>query len=62
MFPLLGVKFAVPAAPLRSPWAVSSIVPAGQEVVRLHFRPTGAREDHTHVVGLIISDFVQPFG
>ena len=62
VFPLAGVAFAVPAEPLQAPWKISSRAAPAQEVVRLQFTPLGSREDHTHVLSLLVSDFVQPFG
>ena len=56
-----GVAFDVPRLASHEPWTVTSLVPASEEVVRLFFRPHGVREDHTHL-GVVVSDFVQPFG
>ena len=62
MFPLAGVLFSVPPSPQAGRWTVRSLLPATHETVKLEFLPTGTREDHTHVLGLLVSDFVQPFG
>lgn len=62
VFLLAGVNFAVPLEPLKAPWKISSRTGPAQEVVHLQFTPLGSREDHTHVLSLLVSDFVQPFG
>ncbi len=56
--PLGGVRFEVPADPARTPWRIRS---TADDEVDLELVPVGARADRVEL-GLVRSDFVQPFG
>ena len=56
--PLGGVRFTIPAAPLRDRWTIRS---RSGDQVDLRFQPLGARTDDTNL-GLVKSKFIQPYG
>lgn len=59
--PLGGVRFTLPADPLRQPWQIRSLRGGLQPEVDLTFAPQGARQQHLEL-GLLASRFVQPYG
>ncbi len=58
LWPLRGVRYDVPANPASEPWRIRSL---GGDEVDLTFHPRGARSERLNV-GLIVSEFVQPYG
>jgi hypothetical protein len=58
VYPLGGVRFALPPEPAREPWRIRSRT--GDEV-DLEFQPAGARKQNLNLL-LIQSEFVQPYG
>lgn len=60
VYPLGGVQFVLPKDPRKQPWRIHSRS-GGTKEVDLLFTPLGTREEHVHL-GLIKSDFIQPYG
>lgn len=60
VYPLGGVQFVLPKDPCTQPWRIHSKNPEAKEV-DLQFAPLGTREEHVNL-GLIRSDFIQPYG
>ncbi|MBM4344968.1 MAG: DUF2804 domain-containing protein [Deltaproteobacteria bacterium] len=58
VWPIGGVRFAVPADPERAPWRIDSLEDGA---VDLRFEPMGARRQDLDF-GAVASQFVQPFG